>query len=448
MIHFTLKTKLTLLYTTLMTIVVCICASILFILGEDEILTNVTHDVEKRVNETISYIQFDNQQLLFDKKILEIKDGVYISIYDEYQELLYGRMPYGFAYQATLKEGLHKISTSDNVYYVYDTIYHIQDTTLYIRGITSLTKAEQNHRFMMHISFILFPIFVFFSALCGYFLCKRSLSNVTKITNAVQSIQKQQNFSQRISLQKGYDEIHTLAQTFDSLLDTIETTIHREKQFTSDVAHELRTPLSIVLIQCDTLLSSIHDPTIKQELINMKQRIQYMSDMITQLLLLSKAEQGQSILQKEYINLSELCEICCEQIEALCQQKHIHIHTTIMPNIHMIADHTLMIRLCMNLLENSITYGKENGYIDIILTQDNNIHLQIKDNGIGISKEHLPYIFDRFYRVDQARTHHMKHSGLGLAFVKWIVQSHGGNIKVESILNEGTTFIITFPNNG
>ena len=221
MIHFTLKTKLTLLYTTLMTIVVCLCTGILFMIGEDEILTSVTNDLDDRVNEATSYIQLNNQQLIFDKELLEIEDGVYLSIYDEHQELVYGRIPYGFAYDTPLHEGRQKISTSDNEYYIFDIVHQIQDTKLYIRGIVSLTKAEQNYRFMMHIAFILFPIFVFFSAICGYLLCKRSLSSVSKITNTVQNIQKEHNLSQRIALKKGHDEIHILAQTFDSLLDKI-----------------------------------------------------------------------------------------------------------------------------------------------------------------------------------------------------------------------------------
>ena len=191
MIHFTLKTKLTLLYTTLMTIVVCLCTGILFMIGEDEILTSVTNDLDDRVNEATSYIQLNNQQLIFDKELLEIEDGVYLSIYDEHQELVYGRIPYGFAYDTPLHEGRQKISTSDNEYYIFDIVHQIQDTKLYIRGIVSLTKAEQNYRFMMHIAFILFPIFVFFSAICGYLLCKRSLSSVSKITNTVQNIQKE-----------------------------------------------------------------------------------------------------------------------------------------------------------------------------------------------------------------------------------------------------------------
>ena len=445
MIHFTLKTKLTLLYTTLMTIVVCLCTGILFMIGEDEILTSVTNDLDDRVNEATSYIQLNNQQLIFDKELLEIEDGVYLSIYDEHQELVYGRIPYGFAYDTPLQEGRQKISTSDNEYYIFDIVHQIQDTKLYIRGIVSLTKAEQNYRFMMHIAFILFPIFVFFSAICGYLLCKRSLSSVSKITNTVQNIQKEHNLSQRIALKKGHDEIHILAQTFDSLLDTIETNMQREKQFTSDVAHELRTPLSVLLMQCDTLLSSIHDPSMKHEIIIMKQRLQHMSDIMTQLLLLSKADQGQAILQKEYINMSELCEICCEQIKDLSQQKHITVHLDIMPDIMMMADHTLMIRLCMNVLENAVKYGKENGHIHITLTQDDKVNFIIKDDGIGIPNEDLPHIFDRFYRVDQARDLSMNSSGLGLSIVKWIVQAHEGTVQVESTLHHGTTFTFSFP---
>lgn len=443
--HMNLKTKLTLIYTAFMTCIVCFCFAILLILGEGQLLTNTTNQLKEHISKAISFIQIKNQELQFDKELLEIEDGMYVSIYDEHQELLYGRIPYGFAYNTPLQEGTKQVSTSEHTFYIVDIIHEIQETKVYIRGIVSLTKVEQTYRFMIHIACILFPVFILLSALCGYFLCKRSLSSVTKMTNTVQNIQNKQNLSQRIGLEKGHDEIHVLAQTFDSLLDTIETTMLREKQFTSDVAHELRTPLSVLLIQCDTLLSSSKDPVFQHELHMMKQRLQYMSDIMTQLLLLSKVQQGQALPQKEWINMSELCEICCEQIEELCQQKHIKIDTHIMPNISMFADHTLMIRLCMNLLENAVTYGKTQGNIYVSFTQDDTTRLIIKDDGIGIPEKDLPHIFDRFYRVNPTSDHSIKSSGLGLSIVKWIVEAHEGTIHVDSTLDKGTTFTILFP---
>ena len=445
--HLTLKAKLTLLYTILMTIVICVFATILFRIGGDEILTTISNELEERVTEATSYIQIEDNRMIYDKELLEVEDGIYLSIYDAQQELLYGRIPYGFSDNTPIQEGNpYKVRTEDTDFYILDMSYELEDGTIvYIRGIVSLTKAEQNYRFMLHIALFLFPLFVVFSALCGYILCKRSLSSVAKITNTVQTIQKEQNLSQRIALKHGHDEIHTLAQTFDSLLDTIESSMQREKQFTSDVAHELRTPLSVLLMQCETLLHSSLNPTAKQEIKQMKARLQHMSTIMTQLLLLSKADQGQTQLHKEQINMSELCEICCEQAKELAKQKAIRITTSITPDIMMMADHTLMIRLYMNLLENAIKYGKEHGTVAVTLTNSSQqIQLSIKDDGIGIAEKDLPHIFKRFYRADEARQNTMQGSGLGLSLVQWIVQAHDGTIQVESTLHKGTTFYIDF----
>jgi signal transduction histidine kinase len=169
-----------------------------------------------------------------------------------------------------------------------------------------------------------------------------------------------------------------------------------------------------------------------------------MHQMISQLLLLSRADAGRAQIEKETINLSELCEMTLEEQQFYAQEKRIQFTSHIEENILIYADMTLMIRLLVNLLNNAITYGKEKGWIHCSLTQnEQSILLQVQDNGIGISSQHLPCIFDRFYQVDKSRT--SSNSGLGLSMVKWICDVHNGQIKVDSTVHEGTTFTVLFP---
>ena len=267
----------------------------------------------------------------------------------------------------------------------------------------------------------------------------------------MQEIRHDADLSRRVGLykedgRKNRDEIAYLAQTFDEMLEELEKVFQREKQFTSDVSHELRTPVSVILAQCESCL--------EEESFNEKQREQIMviqkkartiAELISHLLMLSRADQGRLKLHLEEVNVSELVEMIVEEQQILATERDITIQTKIEPELYAKLDETLYIRMMDNLLSNATAYGKEGGTIEVTLTRGaEGLCGTVKDDGIGIAKEHLSHIWERFYRVDAARTGG-NHSGLGLAMVKWIVEVHGGNIQVESVPGEGTTFTYVFP---
>lgn len=173
-----------------------------------------------------------------------------------------------------------------------------------------------------------------------------------------------------------------------------------------------------------------------------------MSALISQLLLLARADQGNhNTFQFECINMSELTEIVVEELSLMVQENSIEITTNIEEDLFIKADQTLMMRLLMNLLTNAIAYSKASGTVNMQLFRDEtNIIGKVSDNGIGISEQHITKIWDRFYRVDAARTSsNIGNTGLGLSMVKWIVELHGGEITVESKLGEGSTFTFKLP---
>ena len=173
-----------------------------------------------------------------------------------------------------------------------------------------------------------------------------------------------------------------------------------------------------------------------------------MSALISQLLLLARADQGNhNTFQFECINMSELTEIVVEELSLMVQENSIEITTNIEEDLFIKADQTLMMRLLMNLLTNAIAYSKASGTVHMQLFRDEtNIIGTVSDNGIGISEQHITKIWDRFYRVDAARTSsNIGNTGLGLSMVKWIVELHGGEITVESKLGEGSTFTFKLP---
>ena len=202
-------------------------------------------------------------------------------------------------------------------------------------------------------------------------------------------------------------------------------------------------------MQCDALLERKDlDSQIREEIGVIQKKTAALSQMMSQLLILSRADQGREKLVMEQQDLSELLEITSEEAKERAAEKNIAVYTDIQPNVMKKGDETLLIRMWMNLLNNAVSYGKEGGHIWIHLSQTADcITAVIRDDGIGIGKEDLPRIWDRFYQADPSRSG-SESSGLGLSMVQWIVKVHGGTIQADSELGTGTIFTIRFPADG
>lgn len=424
----------------------------LFSLSNREILASVQNMLKNQVQESIDDIEEDDGGLDIDSDFFSLEDNVYLSVYDPDFLFLYGKIPQGFGGQPDFLDGeLQTIRENNYIWYVYDLHYIIEDYgPVYIRGITSATRAENEFRITLRFAMTLMPLLILVSVLLGYRLVRRALLPVQKLTDTVQEIQMDADLSRRIGLsgstEKKQDEIYHLAATFDQMLEKLEESFCREKQFTSDVSHELRTPVSVILAQCGVLLQDKELTDVQREQISLIERkTKQISAMISQLLMLSRADQGRQQLSKEYLNLSELTVMIAEEQKMLAEERQIHIHSDIEPDIYAWVDETFYIRMLINLISNAIYYGKNQGNVYITLRiHAGQITGTIRDDGIGISAKDISHIWERFYRADQSRTDGA-HSGLGLSMVKWIIEAHDGHITVESALNSGSTFTFTLP---
>lgn len=450
--HLSLKLKLTLLYTLFMVLIAGVFFGILFSLSNREILAAVQNQLKNQVQESVDDIEEDGGSLDIDSDFFSLKDNIYLAIYDPDSHFLYGKVPHGLDRQPDLIDGeLQTIRENGRIWYIYDLYYDIENYgSVYIRGTTSATQAENEFRITIRFAVILMPLLIFVTALLGYRMIRRALRPVQKLTDTVQEIQKDADLSRRIGLSKSpeekQDEIYHLAATFDQMLEKLEESFQREKQFTSDVSHELRTPVSVILAQCSICLK---DETLtvaqREQILLIEQKTRQISGMISQLLTLSRAGQGRQQLAKEYLNLSELTEMITEEQQMLADEKQIRIHSDIEPDIFLWVDETFYIRMLINLISNAIYYGKEQGNVCVTLhRRPGEIIGTVKDDGIGISAEHLPHIWERFYRADSSRTDG-NHSGLGLSMVKWIIEAHGGHIAARSTPGIGSTFTFFLP---
>lgn len=446
--RWSIKLKLTCLYGGFMILLIVAALAILFSLSTQEVLSSVQSDLKEQVQGSVEELEEEDGKLEVDSDFYTMENGVYLSVYSVDGDFLYGRIPAGFGGQPDFEHDiLRTVREGQETFYVFDMEQRIQGYgSVYIRGITSVTRAENSFTVTLRFALILLPGLAVVMILLSYFFVRRALLPVRRITDTVKEIREEEDLSRRVDLPDGKDEIYHLADTFDQLLAELQEAFARERQFTSDVSHELRTPAAVILLQSEELLA---DPSLseeqKEQLEAIRRKARDMSSMISQLLLLSRADQGRQALQKESLDISELTQMTAEEQQLLAQEWHISIETDIEPGIVMEADESFFIRLLVNLISNSISYGREGGTTKVSLRREGKMAvLAVADNGQGIEEKDLPRIWDRFYRADASRSD-AGHSGLGLSIVKWIALEHGGEVAVESEKGKGSVFTCRFP---
>mgnify|MGYP000431380725 FL=1 len=446
--RFSLKLKLTAMYSFFMVLVTCLCLAVLFSLSGNEILTSAQMHLRERVQESADEIELEDGEFEIDSDFYSLDNNVYLALYDTGGDFLYGKVPPGLEQAPQFEDGkIQTVKSGTEQWYVYDVQYEMENgQEFYIRGVVSVTETQKEFLIAVRFAVILLPLTVILTVLIGYRLIRRTLLPVRQMTETVQEIQKDRDLSRRIGVSQDTwkDEFYQLAGTFDGMLESLEQAFLRERQFTSDVSHELRTPVSVILAQCEASLNRTDlSEEQRKEILLIRKKAGEMSQMISQLLLLSRADQGRQQLNKEEINISELTEIIVEEHKMLAQRRKIEVHTKIEPNITGYLDESFYIRMLDNLISNAVSYGKEGGNIKVTLHQiPSGVRGTVEDDGIGISRDDQVHIWERFYRVDASRTgkEDGSHSGLGLSMAKWIAQAHGGNVRVESELGKGSCF--------
>ena len=436
------------MYSFFMVLVTCLCLAVLFSLSGNEILTSAQMHLRERVQESADEIELEDGEFEIDSDFYSLDNNVYLALYDTGGNFLYGKIPPGLEQAPQFEDGkIQTVKSGTEQWYVYDVQYEMENgQEFYIRGVVSVTETQKEFLIAVRFAVILLPLTVILTALIGYRLIRRTLLPVRQMTETVQEIQKDGDLSRRIGVSQatGKDEFYQLAGTFDGMLESLEQAFLRERQFTSDVSHELRTPVSVILAQCEASLNRTDlSEEQRKEILLIRKKAGEMSQMISQLLLLSRADQGRQQLNKEEINISELTEIIVEEQKMLAQRRKIEVHTEIEPDITGYLDESFYIRMLDNLISNAVSYGKEGGNIKVTLHQiPSGVRGTVEDDGIGISRDDQVHIWERFYRVDASRTgkEDGSHSGLGLSMAKWIAQAHGGNVRVESELGKGSCF--------
>jgi signal transduction histidine kinase len=287
---------------------------------------------------------------------------------------------------------------------------------------------------------------IFILAFAGYMLTRKALNPVNIITKKASQI-SQNNLEERIQVPVANDELGQLSQVLNNLLDRLQRAFITQQQFLADAAHELKTPLAVLRTHWESELNNEElSLEIREKLVQDIETLSRLSHLINNLLLLSKTEALRSTFEFDTVILDELINEVLSDARVLADLKSQNIEVTDLEPVKVSGDRMRLYQLFFNLVDNAIRYSATSGKIWISLKRRKNWNeIEIRDNGPGIAEEDLPYIFDRFYRAQKDRARSTGGSGLGLSICQLIVQSHDGEIKVESKKGIGTVFLVRLP---
>jgi two-component system, OmpR family, sensor kinase len=279
----------------------------------------------------------------------------------------------------------------------------------------------------------------------GAWLVGRALRPIRNISTTAAQIATG-DLSRRIQVADTESELGQLAGVLNSTFARLEASFAQQAQFTSDAAHELRTPVTVMLMHIENGLASACDNAEHHEAFAAAQRAaQRMRRLIESLLELARFDAGQESFQRAPLDLAATVAECVELVRPMADLRRITIKTDLHP-APCTGDADRLALVVINLLSNAIQHNRDGGEVYVVTSREKDLALlTVGDNGPGIAAAHLPRIFDRFYRASASRTPGSGHSGLGLAIAKAVVQAHGGTIEVTSDLNQGTSFTIRLP---
>jgi len=281
------------------------------------------------------------------------------------------------------------------------------------------------------------------SVIIGHILARRISQPILKTVEVTKQI-ADGSYTARLEEDSKTVELSLLVESINHLAASLETMERLRKQLTEDVAHELRTPITILQSYIEAMSDGIWEPT-QERLNSCYDEVERIGKLVGDLERLAKLEGENLRLNKQSLDLLVLAENAAAGFEAVASEKNIKIQVH-GSNVLVSADQDRMKQVVANLLTNAIKYSGDGSTIDIMITDKANMaELSVQDNGIGISKEELPFIFERFYRADKSRNRSTGGSGIGLTIVKSIVEAHGGMVTVESEINIGSRFTVALP---
>ena len=441
-----LRNKMTLWYTALTFLITVVFCLMLYFITNNVLEGMLEWEVRLSMQQVIAQIENEHGMLTFENEVPVSSTSMFFITEENGSELAsYGEDITIFD-QVPVKENvLRKVKGETGEWLLLDSEpVNVGHFVLRVRVAASYALHHQVLSTLRILFLAGVPLMTLIALAGGFVIAKRSLRPIRKIINSAEII-SQGDLSERIPATHAKDELGELTGTLNRMLSSVDTAFVREKRFTSDTSHELRTPIAVIRAYTETLMS---EPGLTADQQDSLQTIltecMRMQKIISQLLTITRGQEGRYPICIETIRLDAICESISEAMAEQLTAKNMCFECAIPNNFEIQADQSLITQMLLNLVENAIKYGKYGGNIFLSAAKEDEQNIiTLRDDGTGIPKDALPHIFDRFYRVDSSRDR--SGTGLGLSIVQWIVLVHGGRIHVESDLGKGTTFYVFIP---
>jgi two-component system, OmpR family, sensor kinase len=290
------------------------------------------------------------------------------------------------------------------------------------------------------------PFLVFLAVLGGYWLMRHSLRPVDEITERAEGITST-NLSNRLPVIRTGDELERLSNALNRMIARLEDAFQHINRFSADASHELRTPLTILQLELEGIARSQSlTSSLEDQIASALEETNRMSRIVESLLTISRLDAGDARLEKVHLDLGDMATLTVVEMKILAQEKSISLRAFAESEVYVEGDRGRLQQVIVNLIDNAIKYTREGGAVEVLTRKERGkAVVEIVDNGSGIPPEALPHVFERFYRVDKARSRASGGSGLGLSIVKAICAAHAGDISVSSTEGQGSCFRVELP---
>ena len=426
-----IKIKITVWYLLLMGLMAGLIVAFLLVISGSVYSQNAMEQLDQTLRTNLSQVSMTEGSLELGETFQFYQNGVYTLIYSQNEALLAGQVPVAFTAQEPFQNGLTRlVDTDSSQYYVLDFWLPVGwEGGLWVRGLLEAPDRAQSMPALLWVAVVTLPLFLLLAAVGGYWIARRAFRPLEDITATADAISQASDLSARVTVPPGSNEFTRLASTFNQMFARLERSFEAETQFTADASHELRTPVSVIKSACEYAEKYGETPEEQRETLAMIHRqADKMSQLIGQLLSITRLDQGTETARREKIDLTDLARTVCAEGPWPADRLVLEADGP----LPAWADKTLITRLLQNLIDNGFKYGKPDGHVWVVLRPGaDEVLLTVRDDGKGIPPAEQEKVWQRFYQVDPARGE-KSGAGLGLSMVQKIAQAHGGHMTLES----------------
>lgn len=441
-----LRDRMTLWFSLMTFFTASIFSAAVYIITGQMLDKLLRQEVELTLSQVAVQVENEDGHLYFADEVPVSKGAVYFITEEDGSELFSRGADIALFDDISLEPGaIRKVEKEGARWLLLDSqLLNKDGFSIRVRVAISCANNETVLAALLRVIFIALPVLLIISVAGGRFIAARSLRPIREIISSAEAI-AEGDLSARVPPAPARDELGEMTDTLNHMLESVEEAFIREKRFASDASHELRTPAAVLRAYAETLLQEeALTAAQKTALQTMVLECGKMQKLIRQLLTIARGQEGRYPVTMEEVALWPLCAGIQEVMADSLEEKGIKMELDVPEALTVQADQSLLAELVLNLAENAVKYGKENGHIQIqAAKEDKGVRLSVSDDGIGIPEDAVPHIFERFYRVDAARDR--GGTGLGLSICEWIARAHGGSIRATSEQGKGTRMDVFLP---